>query len=171
MHRCVCEWSANPSVLCCTQWEFWKLCFPVWQSMPLRFTVNLSETRTSLESSPTMASLSQTFASCRHHLGVLLWWFTELFQFHLLFVINSSPWCCIHSSLQLYKQTATLSCVPQPECLCLSGNAVHAKGLHHYLHLEQNIPKHKHSFKAIVTDTTMTSKLTQPNGEVKAELC
>lgn len=43
-------------------------------------------------------------------------------------------------------------------------------------HPEQNIPKRKHSFKAIVTVATMTSKLTQlgadrPTGKVKTELC
>lgn len=43
-------------------------------------------------------------------------------------------------------------------------------------HPEQNVPKRKRSFKAIVTAATMSGKLTQkggdrPNGEVKTELC
>lgn len=43
-------------------------------------------------------------------------------------------------------------------------------------HPEQNVPKRKRSFKAIVTAATMSSKLSQlaserPNGEVKTELC
>ncbi|XP_043098839.1 metabotropic glutamate receptor 8-like [Puntigrus tetrazona] len=44
------------------------------------------------------------------------------------------------------------------------------------MHPEQNVPKRKRSFKAIVTAATMTNKLSQlaserPNGEVKTELC
>uniref|UniRef100_A0A8D3CXX6 Glutamate metabotropic receptor 8 n=1 Tax=Scophthalmus maximus TaxID=52904 RepID=A0A8D3CXX6_SCOMX len=43
-------------------------------------------------------------------------------------------------------------------------------------HPEQNVPKRKRSFKAIVTAATMSGKLAQkggdrPNGEVKTELC
>ncbi|XP_042577584.1 metabotropic glutamate receptor 8-like isoform X3 [Cyprinus carpio] len=43
-------------------------------------------------------------------------------------------------------------------------------------HPEQNVPKRKRSFKAIVTAATMSGKLVQkgsdrPNGEVKTELC
>nr|XP_029523081.1 metabotropic glutamate receptor 8-like isoform X2 [Oncorhynchus nerka] len=42
-------------------------------------------------------------------------------------------------------------------------------------HPEQNIPKRKRSFKAIVTAAAMSGKLQKggdrPNGEVKTELC
>lgn len=43
-------------------------------------------------------------------------------------------------------------------------------------HPEQNVPKRKRSFRAVVTVATMTGKLTQlaaqrPNGEAKTELC
>lgn len=43
-------------------------------------------------------------------------------------------------------------------------------------HPEQNVPKRKRSFRAVVTAATMTSKLSQlaaerPNGQVKTELC
>ncbi len=42
-------------------------------------------------------------------------------------------------------------------------------------HPEQNVPKRKRSFKAIVTAATMSGKLQKgsdrPNGEVKTELC
>lgn len=90
---------------------------------------------------------------------------------HLSSVINSSPWCCIHSFLQLYIQTATLT-VSLSLSASVSLEMLYMPKVYIIIfHPEQNIPKRKHSFKAIVTVATMTSKLTQPNSEVKTELC
>ncbi|XP_063053087.1 glutamate receptor, metabotropic 8b [Engraulis encrasicolus] len=81
------------------------------------------------------------------------------------------------SEEKMYIQTTTLT-------MSLSLSASVCLGLLYLpkvyvilLHPEQNVPKHKRSFKAIVTAATMTSKLGQlassdrPNGEAKTELC
>ncbi|XP_028813740.1 glutamate receptor, metabotropic 8b isoform X2 [Denticeps clupeoides] len=80
------------------------------------------------------------------------------------------------SAERMYIQTTTLT-------MSLSLSASVALGMLYMpkvyiiiFHPEQNVPKHKRSFKAIVTAATMTSKLSQlaserPNGEVKTELC
>ncbi|XP_071005158.1 metabotropic glutamate receptor 8-like [Oncorhynchus clarkii lewisi] len=80
------------------------------------------------------------------------------------------------SAERMYIQTATLT-------VSLSLSASVSLGLLYMpkvyiiiFHPEQNVPKRKRSFKAIVTVATMTSKLSQltserPNGEVKTELC
>ncbi|KAI4803304.1 hypothetical protein KUCAC02_006855, partial [Chaenocephalus aceratus] len=64
----------------------------------------------------------------------------------------------------------------RPVCLSVSGMLYMPKVYIILFHPEQNVPKRKRSFKAIVTAATMTGKLGQkggdrPNGEVKTELC
>lgn len=91
-------------------------------------------------------------------------------------VINSSPWCCCHPSLQLYIQTATLTVSLSLSASVSLGMLYIPKVYVIIFHPEQNVPKRKRSFKAIVTVATMSGKLSQlaadrPNGEVKTELC
>lgn len=77
---------------------------------------------------------------------------------------------------QMYIQTATLT-VSLSLSACVSLGMLYMPKVYIIiLHPEQNVPKRKRSFKAIVTVATMTSKLSQlaaerPNGEVKTELC
>ncbi|TWW75410.1 Metabotropic glutamate receptor 8 [Takifugu flavidus] len=75
------------------------------------------------------------------------------------------------SAERLYIQTATLTVSLSPSSSVSLGMLYMPKVYIIIFHPEQNIPKCKHSFKAIVTVATMTSKLTQPNSEVKTELC
>ncbi|TNN00719.1 hypothetical protein fugu_011965 [Takifugu bimaculatus] len=75
------------------------------------------------------------------------------------------------SAERLYIQTATLTVSLSPSASVSLGMLYMPKVYIIIFHPEQNIPKCKHSFKAIVTVATMTSKLTQPNSEVKTELC
>ncbi|CAB1331599.1 unnamed protein product [Coregonus sp. 'balchen'] len=76
----------------------------------------------------------------------------------------------------MYIQTATLT-VSLSLSACVSLGLLYMPKVYIIIfHPEQNVPKRKRSFKAIVTVATMTSKLSQlaserPNGEVKTELC
>ncbi len=79
-------------------------------------------------------------------------------------------------SLQMYIQTATLTISLSLSASVSLGMLYMPKVYIIILHPEQNVPKRKRSFKAIVTVATMTNKLSQlaserPNGEVKTELC
>ncbi len=76
----------------------------------------------------------------------------------------------------MYIQTATLTISLSLSASVSLGMLYMPKVYIIIFHPEQNVPKRKRSFKAIVTAATMTSKLSQlaaerPNGEVKTELC
>ncbi len=76
----------------------------------------------------------------------------------------------------MYIQTATLTVSLSLSASVSLGMLYMPKVYIIILHPEQNVPKRKRSFKAIVTAATMTNKLSQltserPNGEVKTELC
>eukprot|EP00064_Thunnus_orientalis_P014755 superscaffoldBa00002616_g14802 len=76
----------------------------------------------------------------------------------------------------MYIQTATLTVSLSLSASVSLGMLYMPKVYIIIFHPEQNVPKRKRSFKAIVTAATMTSKLSQlaaerPNGEVKTELC
>ncbi|XP_024911833.1 metabotropic glutamate receptor 8-like isoform X2 [Cynoglossus semilaevis] len=80
------------------------------------------------------------------------------------------------SAERMYIQTATLTVSLSLSASVSLGMLYMPKVYMIIFHPEQNVPKHKRSFKAIVTAATMTSKLSQlaaerPNGEVKTELC
>ncbi|XP_059402380.1 metabotropic glutamate receptor 8-like isoform X2 [Carassius carassius] len=80
------------------------------------------------------------------------------------------------SAERMYIQTATLTVSLSLSASVSLGMLYMPKVYIIILHPEQNVPKHKRSFKAIVTAATMTNKLSQlaserPNGEVKTELC
>lgn len=79
-------------------------------------------------------------------------------------------------SPQMYIQTATLTVSLSLSASVSLGMLYVPKVYIIIFHPEQNVPKRKRSFKAIVTAATMTSKLShlaaeRPNGEVKTELC
>ncbi|XP_010772553.1 metabotropic glutamate receptor 8-like [Notothenia coriiceps] len=80
------------------------------------------------------------------------------------------------SAERMYIQTATLTVSLSLSASVSLGMLYMPKVYIIILHPEQNVPKRKRSFKAIVTAATMTSKLShlaheRPNGEVKTELC
>uniref|UniRef100_A0A8C2E0A7 Glutamate receptor, metabotropic 8b n=1 Tax=Cyprinus carpio TaxID=7962 RepID=A0A8C2E0A7_CYPCA len=80
------------------------------------------------------------------------------------------------SAERMYIQTATLTVSLSLSASVSLGMLYMPKVYIIILHPEQNVPKCKRSFKAIVTAATMTNKLSQlaserPNGEVKTELC
>ncbi|XP_029910129.1 metabotropic glutamate receptor 8-like [Myripristis murdjan] len=80
------------------------------------------------------------------------------------------------SEERMYIQTATLTVSLSLSASVSLGMLYMPKVYIIIFHPEQNVPKRKRSFKAIVTAATMTSKLSQlaaerPNGEVKTELC
>nr|XP_057943656.1 glutamate receptor, metabotropic 8b isoform X1 [Doryrhamphus excisus] len=80
------------------------------------------------------------------------------------------------SAERLYIQTATLTVSLSLSASVSLGMLYVPKVYVIIFHPEQNVPKRKRSFKAVVTAATMTSKLSQlaaerPNGEVKTELC
>ncbi|XP_056308378.1 glutamate receptor, metabotropic 8b [Danio aesculapii] len=80
------------------------------------------------------------------------------------------------SEERMYIQTATLTVSLSLSASVSLGMLYMPKVYIIILHPEQNVPKRKRSFKAIVTAATMTNKLSQlaserPNGEVKTELC
>ncbi|KAK9516195.1 hypothetical protein VZT92_024140 [Zoarces viviparus] len=80
------------------------------------------------------------------------------------------------SAERMYIQTATLTVSLSLSASVSLGMLYMPKVYIIILHPEQNVPKRKRSFKAIVTVATMTSKLShlaaeRPNGEVKTELC
>ncbi|KAK0134603.1 Metabotropic glutamate receptor 8 [Merluccius polli] len=80
------------------------------------------------------------------------------------------------SAERMYIQTATLTVSLSLSASVSLGMLYMPKVYTIIFHPEQNVPKRKRSFKAIVTVATMTSKLSQlaaerPNGEVKTELC
>ncbi|XP_032378814.1 metabotropic glutamate receptor 8 isoform X1 [Etheostoma spectabile] len=80
------------------------------------------------------------------------------------------------SAERMYIQTATLTVSLSLSASVSLGMLYMPKVYVIILHPEQNVPKRKRSFKAIVTVATMTSKLSQlaaerPNGEAKTELC
>ncbi|XP_069575255.1 metabotropic glutamate receptor 8-like [Brachyistius frenatus] len=80
------------------------------------------------------------------------------------------------SAERMYIQTATLTVSLSLSASVSLGMLYMPKVYIIIFHPEQNVPKRKRSFKAIVTAATMTSKLSQlaaerPNGEVKTELC
>lgn len=88
--------------------------------------------------------------------------------------LSSSPLLCLPP--QMYIQTATLTVSLSLSASVSLGMLYVPKVYIIIFHPEQNVPKRKRSFKAIVTAATMTSKLSQlaaerPNGEVKTELC
>ncbi|XP_046729129.1 glutamate receptor, metabotropic 8a isoform X2 [Silurus meridionalis] len=80
------------------------------------------------------------------------------------------------SAERMYIQTTTLTISLSLSASVSLGMLYMPKVYIIILHPEQNVPKRKRSFKAIVTAATMSGKLTQkggerPNGEVKTELC
>ncbi|XP_027006800.1 glutamate receptor, metabotropic 8a isoform X2 [Tachysurus fulvidraco] len=80
------------------------------------------------------------------------------------------------SAERMYIQTSTLTISLSLSASVSLGMLYMPKVYIIIFHPEQNVPKRKRSFKAIVTAATMTGKLTQkggdrPNGEVKTELC
>ncbi|XP_036373360.1 metabotropic glutamate receptor 8 isoform X2 [Megalops cyprinoides] len=80
------------------------------------------------------------------------------------------------SAERMYIQTTTLTVSLSLSASVALGMLYMPKVYIIIFHPEQNVPKRKRSFKAIVTAATMSSKLTQkgtdrPNGEVKTELC
>ncbi|KAG5267904.1 hypothetical protein AALO_G00227260 [Alosa alosa] len=80
------------------------------------------------------------------------------------------------SAERMYIQTATLTISMSLSASVSLGMLYMPKVYIIIFHPEQNVPKRKRSFKAIVTAATMSGKLTQkagdrPNGEVKTELC
>uniref|UniRef100_A0A671T0W6 Metabotropic glutamate receptor 8-like n=1 Tax=Sinocyclocheilus anshuiensis TaxID=1608454 RepID=A0A671T0W6_9TELE len=80
------------------------------------------------------------------------------------------------SAERMYIQTTTLTVSLSLSASVSLGMLYMPKVYIIILHPEQNVPKRKRSFKAIVTAATMTNKLSQlaserPNGEVKTELC
>ncbi|KAK7913604.1 hypothetical protein WMY93_013815 [Mugilogobius chulae] len=80
------------------------------------------------------------------------------------------------SAERMYIQTTTLTISLSLSASVSLGMLYMPKVYIILLHPEQNVPKRKRSFKAIVTAATMSGKLTQkggdrPNGEVKTELC
>ncbi|XP_061663914.1 glutamate receptor, metabotropic 8a isoform X1 [Syngnathoides biaculeatus] len=80
------------------------------------------------------------------------------------------------SAERMYIQTTTLTISLSLSASVSLGMLYMPKVYIILLHPEQNVPKRKRSFKAIVTAATMSGKLSQkgsdrPNGEVKTELC
>ncbi|XP_038873980.1 metabotropic glutamate receptor 8-like isoform X2 [Salvelinus namaycush] len=80
------------------------------------------------------------------------------------------------SAERMYIQTATLTISLSLSASVSLGMLYMPKVYIIIFHPEQNVPKRKRTFKAIVTVATMTSKLSQlaserPNGEVKTEIC
>ncbi|KPP80165.1 hypothetical protein Z043_100202 [Scleropages formosus] len=80
------------------------------------------------------------------------------------------------SAERMYIQTTTLTVSLSLSASVSLGMLYMPKVYIIIFHPEQNVPKRKRSFKAIVTAATMSGKLTQkgadrPNGEVKTELC
>uniref|UniRef100_A0A671K5D3 Metabotropic glutamate receptor 8-like n=1 Tax=Sinocyclocheilus anshuiensis TaxID=1608454 RepID=A0A671K5D3_9TELE len=80
------------------------------------------------------------------------------------------------SAERMYIQTTTLTISLSLSASVSLGMLYMPKVYVIILHPEQNVPKRKRSFKAIVTAATMSGKLVQtgsdrPNGEVKTELC
>ncbi|KAM4601784.1 glutamate receptor, metabotropic 8b [Polymixia lowei] len=80
------------------------------------------------------------------------------------------------SAERMYIQTATLTVSLSLSASVSLGMLYMPKVYIILFHPEQNVPKRKRSFKAIVTAAAMTTKLSQlaaerPNGEVKTELC
>lgn len=76
----------------------------------------------------------------------------------------------------MYIQTATLTVSLSLSASVSLGMLYMPKVYVIIFHPEQNVPKRKRSFKAIVTAAAVTSKLShlaaeRPNGEVKTELC
>ncbi|CAB1345722.1 unnamed protein product [Coregonus sp. 'balchen'] len=78
-------------------------------------------------------------------------------------------------SMCMYIQTTTLTISLSLSASVSLGMLYMPKVYVIIFHPEQNIPKRKRSFKAIVTAATMSGKLQKggdrPNGEVKTELC
>uniref|UniRef100_A0A8C6KQK0 Glutamate metabotropic receptor 8 n=1 Tax=Nothobranchius furzeri TaxID=105023 RepID=A0A8C6KQK0_NOTFU len=80
------------------------------------------------------------------------------------------------SAERMYIQTTTLTISLSLSASVSLGMLYMPKVYIILFHPEQNVPKRKRSFKAIVTAATMSGKLSQkggdrPNGEVKTELC
>ncbi|XP_069565332.1 glutamate receptor, metabotropic 8a isoform X1 [Brachyistius frenatus] len=80
------------------------------------------------------------------------------------------------SAERMYIQTTTLTISLSLSASVSLGMLYMPKVYIILFHPEQNVPKRKRSFKAIVTAATMSGKLAQkggdrPNGEVKTELC
>uniref|UniRef100_A0A671T244 Metabotropic glutamate receptor 8 n=1 Tax=Sinocyclocheilus anshuiensis TaxID=1608454 RepID=A0A671T244_9TELE len=80
------------------------------------------------------------------------------------------------SAERMYIQTTTLTISLSLSASVSLGMLYMPKVYVIILHPEQNVPKRKRSFKAIVTAATMSGNLVQkgsdrPNGEVKTELC
>ncbi|XP_026110952.1 metabotropic glutamate receptor 8-like [Carassius auratus] len=80
------------------------------------------------------------------------------------------------SAERMYIQTTTLTISLSLSASVSLGMLFMPKVYIIIFHPEQNVPKRKRSFKAIVTAATMSGKLVQkgsdrPNGEVKTELC
>ncbi|XP_066524195.1 glutamate receptor, metabotropic 8a isoform X2 [Hoplias malabaricus] len=80
------------------------------------------------------------------------------------------------SAERMYIQTTTLTISLSLSASVSLGMLYVPKVYIIIFHPEQNVPKRKRSFKAIVTAAAMSGKLTQkggdrPNGEVKTELC
>ncbi|XP_056280267.1 glutamate receptor, metabotropic 8a isoform X2 [Pseudoliparis swirei] len=80
------------------------------------------------------------------------------------------------SAERMYIQTTTLTISLSLSASVSLGMLYMPKVYIILFHPEQNVPKRKRSFKAIVTAATMSGKLNQkggdrPNGEVKTELC
>ncbi|XP_077373909.1 glutamate receptor, metabotropic 8b isoform X2 [Festucalex cinctus] len=80
------------------------------------------------------------------------------------------------SDQRMYIQTATLTVSLSLSASVSLGMLYVPKVYVIIFHPEQNVPKRKRSFKAVVTAATMTTKLShlaaeRPNGEAKTELC
>ena len=82
--------------------------------------------------------------------------------------VNAHP----SPSLQLYIQTATLTVSLSLSASVPLGMLYLPKVYVIIFHPEQNVPKRKRSFRAVVAAAAISSKLSQqPNGQVKTELC
>lgn len=81
---------------------------------------------------------------------------------------------CFSFHVQMYIQTATLTISLGLSASVSLGMLYMPKVYTIIFHPEQNVPKRKRSFKAIVTAATLTTKLShlaaeRPNGEMKTE--
>ncbi|XP_045927570.1 uncharacterized protein LOC123984629 isoform X2 [Micropterus dolomieu] len=81
-----------------------------------------------------------------------------------------------NATVKMYIQTTTLTISLSLSASVSLGMLYMPKVYIILFHPEQNVPKRKRSFKAIVTAAAMSGKLSQkggdrPNGEVKTELC
>ncbi|KAA8580130.1 hypothetical protein FQN60_005665 [Etheostoma spectabile] len=92
-------------------------------------------------------------------------------------LLAPNSFCCtLQTWERMYIQTTTLTISLSLSASVSLGMLYMPKVYIILFHPEQNVPKRKRSFKAIVTAAAMSGKLSQkggdrPNGEVKTELC